>query len=190
MTEDLLTCHKSATISGCGKYRYELRRVWDLKKPQVVWIMLNPSTADANQDDPTIRKVYGFSKRWGAGGFTVVNLFAYRATDPRELKTAEDPFGPLNTDFVRSHLYSMSRVVLAWGAAAQVPPLLLKEAKDRIGYLLFERDGDVLCLGRTTSRDPLHPLMVSYENKFVPFRMTLKEQRQQFREKQAVTEEG
>jgi hypothetical protein len=76
-----------ASISECGQYRYLLWRAW-AEGPRAVWIMLNPSTADGAEDDQTIRKCVAFAKRWGLAGIEVVNLFAYRATDPKELKPA------------------------------------------------------------------------------------------------------
>lgn len=86
----------TAGISECGTYRYWLCREWSPGLDSLVWLMLNPSTADATQDDPTIRRCMGFARRWGYGGITVVNLYAYRATNPRDLLTAADPVGPEN----------------------------------------------------------------------------------------------
>ena len=87
---------KSAILSDCGAYRYELRRTWDDRLPVLLWIGLNPSTADHIQDDPTNRRIAGFSRRWGYGGYVLANLFAYRSPDPKALKQARDPIGPEN----------------------------------------------------------------------------------------------
>src|SRR5262245_19133112 len=87
---------KEALISPCGLYRYWLTRTWDNSLRRVCWVMLNPSTADAEQDDPTIRRCVGFARSWGAGGIIVVNLFAFRASDPKALLRAADPVGPDN----------------------------------------------------------------------------------------------
>ena len=76
---------KGAIISECGKYRFQLWRIWDSSKPVILWIMHNPSTADANVDDPTIRRIINFSKDWGYGGLYVGNIFPYRATNPKLL---------------------------------------------------------------------------------------------------------
>jgi hypothetical protein len=78
----------TATVSPCGLYRYDLRRVWDAARPPCLFVMLNPSTADGSQDDPTIRRCVGFAKAWEMGGVVVVNLFALRATDPGRLQFA------------------------------------------------------------------------------------------------------
>ena len=101
-------------------YRYALERRWDHMRPYLVMVMLNPSTADAVRDDPTIRRCVGFAKKARAGGLLVLNLFAYRATDPRELREAADPVGPENDEIIKRHLDGMSlyegtKVVAAWG---------------------------------------------------------------------------
>lgn len=77
---------KGALISECGRYRYRLWRIWDETKPFVLFIMHNPSTADGEQDDPTIRRCINFAKDWGYGGIYVGNLYPYRATDPAVLR--------------------------------------------------------------------------------------------------------
>lgn len=109
----------TATLSTCHRYRYTLSREWDENLPRVLWIMLNPSTADAWVDDPTIRRVRGFTERLGCGGFTVVNLFAYRATDPSDLRIISDPIGPENdahiADQASRAAISGSKVIAAWG---------------------------------------------------------------------------
>ncbi|OLP04655.1 DUF1643 domain-containing protein [Rhodoferax antarcticus] len=87
--------------------------------PRVVYIMLNPSTADADVDDATIRKCAGFGKRLGYGGFDVVNLYAFRATKPADLKQASYPVGERNDEFIRSSLLTTSTVICAWGSNAK-----------------------------------------------------------------------
>jgi hypothetical protein len=87
----------TAVLSDCGTYRYRLGRRW-AEGPVDVWIMLNPSTADATVDDRTIRRCMEFSRRWGAGALVVGNLFALRATDPAELVRHPDPIGPDNDE--------------------------------------------------------------------------------------------
>lgn len=105
----------SAVLSSCGQYRYELWRRW-ADGPHVLFIMLNPSTADATNDDATIRKCVAYAKRWGFGALCVGNLFAFRATDPKDMKAAADPIGPEN-DATLARLASEAGVIVAaWGA--------------------------------------------------------------------------
>lgn len=101
-----------------GDYRYLLWRIWDEKKPVMVWIMLNPSTADASEDDPTIRRCMGFARRNGNGGIRVVNLYAYRAMNPNKLRSVQDPIGrTMNDTFIWSFCRENKCVVVcAWGA--------------------------------------------------------------------------
>jgi len=104
-----------AIISECGKYRYSLSRIWDDDKPMVLFVMLNPSTADGDQDDPTIRRCIGFAKSWGYGGLWVGNLLAYRATNPKDLKSVADPFGPDNEIHLMQMAIEADLLVCAWG---------------------------------------------------------------------------
>lgn len=110
-----------ATISACGKYRYKLSRVWDKNLPKVLFIMLNPSTADANEDDPTIGRCIGFAKSWGYGGIMVGNLFAYRSTDPKQLLSVENPVGDENQKCVKEMQDECEIIVCAWGNAPVFP---------------------------------------------------------------------
>ena len=138
--------YKSALISQCGKYRYHLQRVWDKELPRVCYIMLNPSTADAEKDDATIRRCIGFAKSWGYGGIDVVNLYAYRATQPSELWKVVDPVGPDNDIWLRRMCAKLevSLVVAAWGCNAKSERvrqvfILLPFAIHQIGQYAFPR---------------------------------------------------
>lgn len=144
----------SAIISECGKYRYVLKR----EIPQVIrwvkpclFIMLNPSTADAERDDPTIRRCVSFAKREGCTSLTVVNLFARRSTYPEFLDSDPDPVGPENDRYIDEELkaHSFGIKIAAWGAR----PI----ARDR-GDLLALLGGRLHCLGVTKSGAPKHPL--------------------------------
>lgn len=144
-----------ANLSDCGTYRYTLGRRWD-DGPTVVFVMLNPSTADASQDDPTIRRCIGFAKAFGYGALHVVNLYAFRATKPADLWKAADPIGPENDETLRSTFLTAhgegSLVIAAWGANAA--PL-----RARFAHVIARAAGVTLtALGVTKDGAPRHPL--------------------------------
>lgn len=156
-----------------SEYRYTLTRTdhtlpWlQVHSPRLLWIMLNPSTADETQDDPTIRRVRAFTQRLGFTGFTVVNLYAMRATDPRDLWTATDPVGPDNDATINDEAFTAytdgSPIIAAWGANAK---------PERIAEVLalpFVARGDVRCLGVTASGAPRHPLYLPKSAECVPW---------------------
>ena len=151
---------RTATISDCGQYRYDLGRRW-APGPRLLWVMLNPSTADAMEDDPTIRRCIGFSKRDGYGSLIVVNLYAYRATNPKALLTADDPEGPDNWWHIQRAVRSSDAVVYAWGATTMPSDRHLWHG----GALI----PSPLCLGHTKAGHPRHPLYVKGDQPFVPF---------------------
>jgi hypothetical protein len=158
-----------AAISDCGTYRYALTRHWGAE-PSLRFVMLNPSTADAALDDPTIRRCIGFARREGFGGLVVLNLYAYRATDPKALLTCADPVGPGNDDMLRAHMRSsvgVARpVVAAWGTNARV---------DRVKQVLdLCPEVDWRCLGTTKDGHPRHPLYVRGDQPLVPLPTTQK----------------
>jgi len=146
--------HRSAIISPCGSYRYELTRRWREGGQLAGWIMLNPSTADANVDDATIRRCIAFSAAWGCAGMVVRNLFAFRSTDPRGLETVADPVGHRNDE----HLKRCRRdkvTIVAWGRqggerAAERARLVLAT--------LTEAGVEPMCLGLTKDGSPRHPV--------------------------------
>ncbi len=146
-----------ADISSCGTYRYRLWREWGNGFP-LLWIMLNPSTADAQQDDPTIRKCVGFAKQWGFGRIEVVNLFALRSTSPKVIKKHYDPVGPDNDaviiDACRRH--NSTGIIAAWGSHGDV----LGRAESMKERLMAFRPH---CLGMTKNGHPRHPLYVKYD---------------------------
>lgn len=106
---------KGAILSECKEYRYELWRIWDDQKPKVLFIMCNPSTADADKDDPTIKRCIGFAKSWGYGGIYVGNLFALRSTNPKALLNRANPVGKYNVLHIYQMLQKCKIVVTAWG---------------------------------------------------------------------------
>jgi hypothetical protein len=104
-----------AAFSRCRRYRYALWREWDASKPRVLFIGLNPATADAEQDDNTMRRCQHYARAWGFGSMVVGNLFAYRTTWPRELKKAADPVGPYNDRWLRRLVREADLTVAMWG---------------------------------------------------------------------------
>jgi hypothetical protein len=146
---------RSALFTEDKVYRYSLSRVWDNSKPYVLFVGLNPSTADENKDDPTIRKCINYAKYWGYGGLRMANLFAFRATLPIDLKQANKPVGIDNDRHIKSLSKGADMIVIAWGNDGS--------------YL--GRDKEVLklikspmCLNINKSRQPSHPL---YQKKII-----------------------
>lgn len=152
----LAAVSKTANLSDDGVYRYTLTRNWDPSLPVVVWVMLNPSTADADTDDRTIGRCIRFARDWGYGGIVVVNLYAFRATKPEKMLAAPDPVGPANDATLAQVLAAASRtdspVVAAWGVngdPARVAAVLTLPHADRL-----------MCVGTTKDGHPRHPLYV------------------------------
>lgn len=158
----------SATLSAGGVYRYDLVRVWDDSLRLIVWVGLNPSTADAEIDDPTIRRCMGFARRDGAGGIVMLNRFALRSTDPRNLNDTynnPDPCGPDNSAVFEKWYTNpfVGRIVVAYGAfrviRAGINPYHPRWVKGR----------PIWCLGTTKHGYPRHPLRVPYAQPFEPY---------------------
>jgi hypothetical protein len=144
-----------AVIDESGDYRYALWRVWDPARPLLAFVMLNPSTADHRQNDPTIRRCIGFARGWGeAGGILVVNLFAYRSTDPKALRRAADPVGPENDAHLLLAADRCCRIVAAWGNGGEH-----LQRERAVLQLLASRP--IFCLGTTSLGKPRHPLYVA-----------------------------
>lgn len=157
----------SAVISNCGRYRYRLERTVDPGNDRtLLWCMLNPSVASATMDDPTIRKVVGFTRRNRFGRAVVVNAYAYRATDPKDLRRAAksgvDVFGPNNADHIRTLSREFDHCVVAWGAN-----LTDRVHEGRVLSLLQYGPLKLWTLG--VHRFPRHPLMLSYQTPLVPW---------------------
>ena len=154
---------KFAVLSPCGKYRYRLGRMWGrVIDPTVLFVMLNPSTADGTQDDPTIRRCVGFAKTWGFGHLLVGNMFAYRSTDPKALRalTVDEATGPEN-DAHLEHMASIAhKIVCAWGAPGGTRfPAPLRKHADKL-----------FCLGMTKLGFPRHPLRLRGDTPLQRFR--------------------
>lgn len=157
----------SATISACGRYRYDLVRHFNGQTgPLACFVMLNPSTADAAADDPTVRPGAGFARRWGCAGLVVVNLFALRATRPADLRSARDPVGAENRCYVKAAVRRAEGgyVVCAWGDHGA-----WRGQDATVLEWLREWGVEPRCLGLTRSGRPRHPLYVPYEAELVGF---------------------
>lgn len=139
----------SASISGCGSYRYCLLREWDVARPAVLFIGLNPSTATGAIDDPTIRRCVRFAKDWGFGSLVMANLFAYRSADPAVLTSVRDPVGPKNDWWLSTLRGRAELVVAAWGGHGDLMSRNLA-VMSAFPYLH--------CLGLTKGGHPRHPL--------------------------------
>jgi hypothetical protein len=159
-----------AEISLDGRYRYRLWREFRTEpgKPDstVLFVMLNPSTADALADDPTIRKCIGFGRLWGYTRLEVVNLYAFRATQPADLWKAHEPVGPDNDLHIADAVAAADLVVYAWGAHAKDSSRVAAVKKIVRGSLRVSAEFSgtrLVALGFTKAGHPKHPLMLSYD---------------------------
>lgn len=149
---------RSADISPSGAWRFSLTRVWDEARPHCCFIMLNPSTADDTVDDPTVRRCISYADKWGYGGLVVVNLFAFRATDPKEMKASRAPIGPHNDIVILEQARNADIVVCAWGAHGEFLDRgahvkhMLDDAGVWLYYLKLNKNGQ-----------PAHPLYLKAE---------------------------
>lgn len=151
-----------AVYSACGAYRYALTRVWEPSAPRVLFVMLNPSTATERHNDPTVERCERRARAQGFGAVRVVNLFAWRATDPRDLKAAADPIGPRNDAvLIRSVRRWIrggdDRAICAWGVlgAHLERGAAVETALRATGRALHH-------LGLTRGGHPGHPLYIAY----------------------------
>ncbi len=159
---------KSAQLSEDGKYRFLLRRSWGTPGgPHITFVMLNPSTANADVDDPTIRKCCGFASRQGVEAIEVVNLFALRSTDPDALLAPMpmmDLVGDGNDLAIMTSARRAKTVILAWGAHRATQ----KMARALFVYGALACAGlDIQCLGKTAEGHPRHPLMLAYSTPLI-----------------------
>jgi hypothetical protein len=145
----------SAVFSGCRRYRYRLRRVWNRDLPMLAVCMLNPSTADEKEDDRTINRVTGFAASWGFGGYTVVNIGAWRETNPKQLRGVIDWIGPDNDMHIRAVALEAHLFVAGWGALNG--PKWLRTRADKVLWDLREHVS-VYAFRVTPKRMPEHPL--------------------------------
>lgn len=152
----------TAVFSRDDLYRYRLTRRWASGGLTIVWIMLNPSKADHERNDPTIKKCIGFSKILGGSSLVVVNLFALISSDPKNLLTTEDARGRHNYHFLRGAGLGADRMVVAWGASSK----RLAAAMDPSIQVIREHFPSALCIGKTKTGSPHHPVRLGYKTAF------------------------
>jgi hypothetical protein len=166
-----------AVFSGCGRYRWWLERIWRPSGRRLLFIGLNPSRADDRRDDPTLRRLMAFASAWGYGGLEVLNLFAMVSPSPAALSFAADPVGDRNQTWIRRRLRALDHagcrlkpgapaalIWLGWGNGGR------RQGQDqRVLELLAERSNCLVCLGRTTSGAPRHPLYLPSASLLQPF---------------------
>lgn len=158
---------KNAYIDG--DYRYILGRKWDENKPQVTFVMLNPSTADAEQDDRTLTRCINFAQSWNCGSLEVVNLFAYRATKRDQLCKASDPIGLKNNVYIELATKRADLIIVAWGCGKY--PKIQNRNKEVLS-LISSGKQPLYCFGRTKDGNPRHPLYRPYNTKIIIFHHT------------------
>ncbi len=148
-----------AVFSECKKYRYALWRIWDESKPKIMFIGLNPSTANESDNDPSIRRVIRFANDWGYGGIYMLNLFAIISSDPKVILSCSDPIGE-NDDYLVGYAALSKDVLFAWGS--------FPEAQERAKQIISWFPGSV-CLGLNKNGSPKHPLYIPAKQSQVNF---------------------
>ena len=147
-----------AVYSDCEAYRYELTRIWDGAGQKALFVMLNPSTATETQNDPTVERCERRTRALGFGAFRVTNIFAYRATDPKVMRSMADPVGPLNDGAIRDGAVWADHIICAWGShgahlwRGQAVETLLRSVLKPLWHL-----------GLTQGGQPKHPLYIGYD---------------------------
>jgi hypothetical protein len=159
---------RHADISSCGRYRYTLRRTWGNTSSRVTFLMLNPSTADAEVDDPTILKCIALAQHWDYGELSVVNMYAWRSTSPLGLLVIADPVGPENDQRLADAFYQSNRIVLAWGRHERLGSMLAARSFVVRRILREKAGGEIGVLGRNEDGSPKHPLYLSKTTPFTP----------------------
>ncbi len=142
-----------------GNYRYLLWREWDSDSKTVSFIMLNPSRADASINDPTITRCINFANSWGYGRLEVVNLFAYRTSQPSLLKQVAEPIGKDNDSYILKTAHNSDQVILAWGNHGAW------QKQDLYVLQLLKNHTHLYCFGVTKKGCPRHPLYLPSTSK-------------------------
>lgn len=155
---------KTAWISSCGRYRHQLGRHWNRETGYVLFVGLNPSTADADKDDNTIRRCVRFARDWGYGGIEMCNLFDWRSTDPKLLPRREIAVSEKNDPALRVRVAEAGIVIAAWGAVPWAQPRI-----DQVFAEVYRQEKRWFALQLTKDAFPRHPLYVSASAKPVVF---------------------
>ena len=153
-----------AVYLDCERYRYTLTRTWDPAGGKAAFVMLNPSTATEVQNDPTVERCERRARTLGFGAFRVVNIFAWRDTDPKAMRAATDPVGPENDAAITQAAHWADRVICAWGTHGEH---LGRGAA--VTSLLRGSGGPVFHLGLSKAGHPKHPLYIAYSQKPAPW---------------------
>ncbi|MEM1236246.1 MAG: DUF1643 domain-containing protein [Pseudomonadota bacterium] len=154
----------TAVYSDCERYRYSLTRVWDPVGRKALFIMLNPSTATEVQNDPTVERCERRARALGFGSFRVLNIFAWRDTDPKKMRAAADPVGPENDTAIIESLTWADQIIAAWGTHGEH-----LERGAAVERLLRSSGHDLFHLGLSKAGHPKHPLYISYETQPEPW---------------------
>lgn len=155
-----------AEFSECGQYRHVLTRVWDDQLPWIMFVGMNPSTADVNHDDPTVRKECAYAHMWGYGGLIKCNIMDYRVTNPKNLLSPHvKPCHENNLIHVAEWICHANLVVAAWG---RLPVCLDIHAKNML-QLLKAVEKPLVCLGKNLDGSPKHPLYVKMHTQPITF---------------------
>lgn len=147
-------CQSRVWYSPCEAYRYGLSRTWDSTLPSVLFLMLNPSTADEFRNDPTVARCETRARRMGYGAMMIANIFAFRATQPADLKKAPHPDGPANDAVVNAWAHSADMIIAAWGVHGG--------HRNRGAELARTLPEVTHHLGLTKDGHPRHPLYVAF----------------------------
>ena len=146
-----------AVYSDCQNFRYSLTRVWQDQGRRALFVMLNPSTATEIQNDPTVERCERRARALGFGSFSVTNIFAYRATDPKVMRTRADPVGPENDRAIVGAVDGADQIICAWGSHG----MHMGRGVEVAGLLQAARK-PLFHLGLTQSGQPKHPLYIGY----------------------------
>ncbi|MCI2394877.1 DUF1643 domain-containing protein [Aliiroseovarius sediminis] len=156
--------HSAAVYSDCEKYRYQLTRVWEPAGRKALFIMLNPSTATEVQNDPTVERCERRARTLGFGAFRVTNIFAWRDTDPRAMRAADEPVGQANDDAILDSCPWADQIICGWGThgahldRGKTVERLLRDTRIPIYHLGLTKDGH-----------PKHPLYIAYAQQPQPW---------------------